>query len=102
MILEDLFRNPLHLITLLVIVALVMGGGRLKDTMGGLGTGIKEFKKAIKDDEPAAQSSTMVSPAPVVASPIITVAATNGAPPAAAATLPAGSGAASLVVEAVR
>jgi TatA/E family protein of Tat protein translocase len=65
MILEDLFRNPLHLLTLLVIVVVLMGGTRLKDTMGGLGTGIKEFKKAIKDDTeavPASSSLAVASP----------------------------------------
>lgn len=60
MIFEDLFRNPLHLMTLLVIVVLIMGGSRLTDTMGSVGKGIKEFKKNIKDDPEPSAASTQV------------------------------------------
>ncbi len=68
MILEDLFRNPLHLLTLLFIVMLVMGGTRLKDTMGSLGTGIKEFKKNIRDEDPPALARESAGPASLVVS----------------------------------
>ncbi len=79
MILEDLFRNPLHLLTLLVVVMLIMGGTRLKDTMGGLGTGIKEFKKNLKDDSEEAQSSSQ---------PLAATMSSNGATASAAAIMP--------------
>ena len=47
---EDLFRNPLHLITLLAMVMLIFGGRRVAEVGGSLGKGIREFKKEIRDD----------------------------------------------------
>ena len=45
------------------IVVLLFGVGRLPEVGGAVGKGIREFRKATKDDEPAAQS-TMQSVAP--------------------------------------
>ena len=39
---------------ILVIVLLLFGGSKLPSLARGLGQSIKEFKKAAKDDEPAA------------------------------------------------
>ncbi len=47
---EDLFRNPLHLITLLAILMLIFGGRRVAEVGSSLGKGIREFKKEIRDD----------------------------------------------------
>ena len=47
---EDLFRDPLHLITLLAIVMLFFGGKRIADIGGSLGKGIRDFKREIRDD----------------------------------------------------
>ena len=40
-----------HWIIVLVIVLLVFGAGRLSDVGKGLGEGIKNFKKGLKEDE---------------------------------------------------
>ncbi len=47
---EDLFRDPLHLITLLAIVMLFFGGKRIADVGSSLGKGIRDFKREIRDD----------------------------------------------------
>ena len=48
--LEDFFRDPLHLITLLAIVMLFFGGKRIADVGSSLGKGIRDFKREIRDD----------------------------------------------------
>ena len=45
------FVSPWHIIIIVLVALLLFGGKRLKDSMRGLGEGIKEFKKAMKDDE---------------------------------------------------
>jgi len=41
-------------IFIILIVVLLFGGKKIPELMKGLGTGIKEFKNAAKDDAPAA------------------------------------------------
>jgi sec-independent protein translocase protein TatA len=43
-----------EILVVLVIVVLLFGGRKIPELMKGLGTGIKEFKNAAKDDQPAA------------------------------------------------
>jgi len=43
-----------EILVVLVIVVLLFGGKKIPELMKGLGTGIKEFKNAAKDDQPAA------------------------------------------------
>lgn len=38
-------------IVILVVVLLMFGGKKIPELMKGLGGGVKEFKKAIKDDD---------------------------------------------------
>lgn len=46
--------SPTEWIVVLVIVLVLFGGSRIPEMMKGLGSGVKEFKKGIKeDDEPA-------------------------------------------------
>ena len=54
------FVSPWHIIIIVLVALLLFGGKRLKDSMRGLGEGIKEFKKAMKDDEkePAKEENT--------------------------------------------
>jgi sec-independent protein translocase protein TatA len=53
---EGLFQ-PMHLILVLGIALLFFGPAKLPELGRGLGTSIKEFKKAFKtEDEPAAPS----------------------------------------------
>ncbi|MCB1220950.1 MAG: twin-arginine translocase TatA/TatE family subunit [Planctomycetales bacterium] len=40
-----------ELIIILIVVLILFGGTKLPQLMRGMGTGIKEFKQAIKDDD---------------------------------------------------
>lgn len=53
-----------EIIFVLVIVLLLFGGRKIPELMKGLGSGIKEFKNASKDDQPP------VGKAPVSTDPI--------------------------------
>jgi sec-independent protein translocase protein TatA len=52
-----------ELIILLVIVLVLFGGSRLPQLMKGMGEGMKEFRKATKedDDEVKSEKKTLVS-----------------------------------------
>ena len=43
--------SPSHVVVVLAIALLLFGGKKIPELMKGLGSGIKEFKKATKDDE---------------------------------------------------
>jgi len=43
--------GPPQIILIVVVVLLLFGGRKIPELMRGLGTGIKEFKNATKDDE---------------------------------------------------
>lgn len=40
-----------HIIVIIAVLLLFFGGSKIPELMGGLGKGMKEFKKAMKDDE---------------------------------------------------
>lgn len=40
-------------ILIVVVIVLLFGGKKIPELMRGLGNGIKEFKNATKDDQPA-------------------------------------------------
>ena len=42
-----------HIILIVVVVLLLFGGKKIPELMKGLGSGINEFKKAVKEEEPA-------------------------------------------------
>ncbi|GHA38944.1 Sec-independent protein translocase protein TatA [Salinimicrobium marinum] len=42
-----------QIIFIVIVVLLLFGGRKIPELMRGLGSGIKEFKDASKDDEPA-------------------------------------------------
>ncbi len=42
-----------EIIIILAVVLLLFGGKKIPELMKGLGSGIKEFKNAAKDDQPA-------------------------------------------------
>jgi sec-independent protein translocase protein TatA len=46
-----------ELLLILVVIVLLFGGKKIPEVMRGLGQGIKEFKKAARDDEPASSSA---------------------------------------------
>jgi sec-independent protein translocase protein TatA len=55
--------GPLELVVILVIVILIFGVGRLPEVGGAVGKGIREFRKATKDDEAEAAAATLNSAA---------------------------------------
>ena len=46
-----------ELIIILCVVLLLFGGKKIPELMKGLGSGIKEFKNAAKDEQPAEKKS---------------------------------------------
>ena len=44
--------GPWQIVLLVVLVILLFGGRKIPELMRGLGTGIKEFNDAAKDDDP--------------------------------------------------
>jgi sec-independent protein translocase protein TatA len=45
------FLGPTEIIIILLVVVLLFGGRKIPELMKGLGQGMKEFKKATKDDD---------------------------------------------------
>ncbi len=44
--------GPWQVLLIILVVVLLFGGRKIPELMKGLGQGMKEFKKATKDDEP--------------------------------------------------
>ncbi len=42
-----------EIILIVIVILLMFGGKKIPELMKGLGSGIKEFKNAAKDDQPA-------------------------------------------------
>lgn len=51
-----------EILVILVIVVLLFGGRKIPELMKGLGTGIKEFKNAAKDEHQPASSKKEQQP----------------------------------------
>lgn len=45
------FIGPWQIVIILVVVVLLFGGRKIPELMKGIGQGMKEFKKATKNDE---------------------------------------------------
>ena len=45
--------GPTEIILIVAVILLMFGGKKIPELMKGLGTGIKEFKKAAKETQPA-------------------------------------------------
>lgn len=43
--------GPMEIVLILAVVMIVFGVGRLPEVFGGLGKGIREFKKATTDED---------------------------------------------------
>jgi sec-independent protein translocase protein TatA len=54
----DLF-SPAHLLILLLIVLLIFGPSKLGDVGGALGKAIRDFKKAMNEDEIKSPTTTV-------------------------------------------
>ena len=50
------FIGPQEIIIILIIVLLLFGGRKIPELMKGLGKGMKEFKKATKEEDTEAKS----------------------------------------------
>ena len=44
--------GPFEIIIIVIILLLLFGGRKIPELMRGLGQGMKEFKKATKDEDP--------------------------------------------------
>ena len=55
--------GPMELVLILVIVLVLFGASRIGELGKGLGEGIKNFKKGISEDEPAATDGDANPPA---------------------------------------
>jgi sec-independent protein translocase protein TatA len=47
------FVGPWQIVLIVLVVLLLFGGRKIPELMRGLGSGIKEFKDATKEDEPS-------------------------------------------------
>ena len=45
--------GPTEIILIVAVILLMFGGKKIPELMKGLGTGIKEFKNAAKEQQPA-------------------------------------------------
>jgi sec-independent protein translocase protein TatA len=79
-----------HWLVVLLVVLLLFGSGKISSLMGDLATGIKSFKKNIKDDEKPADASMTAESAPPAA-PAGTIPGPQGATAAAAQAQPEGA-----------
>ena len=43
--------SPLHLMIVALVVLVLFGGGKLSQTMGDFGRGVREFRKGMKEDD---------------------------------------------------
>lgn len=46
-----MFESPTQIMVVLVIVLVLFGGSKIPELMKGLGTGMREFKKGMNEDE---------------------------------------------------
>jgi len=51
-----------HILIVVVALLLLFGGKKIPELMGGLGKGMKDFKKAIKEDDDTSVDSTKATP----------------------------------------
>ena len=70
-LLEGLFFAPTEWLLILIVVLLMFGGKKIPELMKGLGSGIRNFKEAIKDEEaPKPENTTGTSgPGPISENP---------------------------------
>lgn len=49
--------SGMQILVIVLIVLILFGGKKIPELAKGLGTGLKDFKKAVKDDEELAKKS---------------------------------------------
>lgn len=67
--------GPLELFLILLIVAMLFGVGKLPEVLGGVGKGIKEFRKAATMDDD--DNTTVVTTPPASVNSVNSVNSTN-------------------------
>jgi sec-independent protein translocase protein TatA len=50
---------PWHIILIFVVVVLLFGGKKIPELMKGIGQGMKDFKKAVKEDDDTDSKKTI-------------------------------------------
>jgi sec-independent protein translocase protein TatA len=55
--------GPFQIVIILLVVLVLFGRGRISETMGDFGKGIKSFKKGMTDEEPAKPAQRIEGPA---------------------------------------
>ena len=53
---------PWHWILVILVILLLFGGKKIPELMKGLGSGIKEFKDAVKEDDKKNNDSSNTTP----------------------------------------
>ena len=56
--------GPWELILILLILVVIFGGRKIPEIMGGIGKGIRIFKKSMETDEPTPPQTTAVRRSP--------------------------------------
>jgi len=52
--------GPWQIAIVIVLILLLFGGKKIPEMMKGIGTGLKDFKNAIKEDEPEKKKETEI------------------------------------------
>ncbi len=52
--------GPWQIVLIVLVLLLLFGGRKIPELMKGLGQGMKEFKKATKEDKPDVENNTEI------------------------------------------
>ena len=63
------FGSIWHWVIVLLVVVLLFGAKRIPELAKGLGSGIKNFKKAVREDDDEEEAEELLKPAKAVAAP---------------------------------
>ena len=55
-----------HILILVVAMLLLFGGKKIPELMGGIGKGMKDFKKAIKEDDTISEEPLKETPKAII------------------------------------
>lgn len=55
--------GPWQIVLIVAVALLMFGGKKIPELMGGIGKGMKEFKKAIKEEDTSAAEAPKETPA---------------------------------------
>ncbi len=55
-----------HIVIVVIAMLLLFGGKKIPELMGGIGKGMKDFKKAIKEDDAIAEEPLKETPKAII------------------------------------